>query len=274
MTRAETTGRRREHARCSPCATSLGSSASIWSSAGTPQTLPCAGCTSPSCRTRRRGSLAASCCSPPASSSTTKSASEFVRLLAGRHLAGLGFGIGFEHARVPEGIVDEARRLALPVFEVPYELPFIALTETAFTRLVTMEYEVLQRGIAIHKRLERLVLEERGLDELVRALAAVTGGAVAVLSARGDHDGRKSIPTRAAGGGSRGYPRRSAPARPGDGVRRRRERRVRAGPLEGRRPFAGAARVEPRPALRRRGSSRRATRAGSATSSGSCSSRP
>ena len=30
-------------------------------------------------------------------------------------------------------------------------------------------YEVLQRGIAIHKRLERLVLEERGLDELVRA---------------------------------------------------------------------------------------------------------
>ena len=69
---------------------------------------------------------------------------------------------------------------------MPYELPFIALTEKAFTRLVNEQYEVLQRGIAIHKRLERLVLEERGLDELVRALAAATGGAVCVLSARGE----------------------------------------------------------------------------------------
>ena len=110
---------------------------------------------------------------------------EFVRRLAGRHLAGLGFGTGFDHAQLPEALTDEARGLGFPVFEVPYELPFIALTETAFTRLVNEQYEVLQRGIAIHKRLERLVLEERGLDELVRALAAATGGAVAVLSARG-----------------------------------------------------------------------------------------
>ena len=48
------------------------------------------------------------------------------------------------------------------------------------------QYEVLQRSIAIHKRLERLVLEERGLDELVRALAAAIGGVVVVLSARGE----------------------------------------------------------------------------------------
>ena len=41
------------------------------------------------------------------------------------------------------------------------------------------QYEVLQRGIAIHKRLERLVLEESGLDEVVRALAAAIGGAIA-----------------------------------------------------------------------------------------------
>jgi purine catabolism regulator len=95
---------------------------------------------------------------------------EFVRLLSGSHLAGLGFGTGLDFA----------------VFEVPYELPFIALTEKAFTRLVNEQYEVLQRGIAIHKRLERLVLEERGLDDVVRALAAATGGAVSVLSARGE----------------------------------------------------------------------------------------
>jgi len=111
---------------------------------------------------------------------------EFVRLLSGHHLAGLGFGTGFDHDGLPAALVDEANERTFPVFEVPYELPFIALTEKAFTRLVNEQYEVLQRGIAIHKRLERLVLEESGLDELVRALAAATGGAVYVLSGRGE----------------------------------------------------------------------------------------
>ena len=117
---------------------------------------------------------------------TDKRQREFVRLLSGRHLAGLGFGTGFDHDSLPDALVEEARSLSFPVFEVPYEVPFIALTEKAFARLVNEQYEVLQRGIAIHKRLERLVLEERGLDELVRALAAATGGAVCVLSARGE----------------------------------------------------------------------------------------
>jgi PucR family transcriptional regulator, purine catabolism regulatory protein len=111
---------------------------------------------------------------------------EFVRLLAGHHLSGLGFGTGFNHDTVPTGVAEEADELGFPVFEVPYELPFIAITEKAFTRLVNEQYEVLQRGIAIHKRLERLVLEESGLDEVVRALAAATGGAVCVFSGRGE----------------------------------------------------------------------------------------
>src|SRR5215211_5545398 len=128
---------------------------------------------------------------------------EFVRLLSGHHLSGLGFGTGFDHEQLPAALLEEARELGFPVFEVPYELPFIALTEKAFTRLVNEQYEVLQRGIAIHKRLERLVLEERGLDEVVRALAAATGGAVWVLSARGETMAstlfRRQVPEEALG---------------------------------------------------------------------------
>jgi PucR family transcriptional regulator, purine catabolism regulatory protein len=126
---------------------------------------------------------------------------EFVRLLAGHHLAGLGFGTGFNHDELPPALVEEASAVGFPVFEVPYELPFIALTEKAFTRLVNEQYEVLQRGIAIHKRLERLVLEESGLEEVVRALAAAIGGAVCVLSARGEPIAaktfRRQVPTAA-----------------------------------------------------------------------------
>ena len=111
---------------------------------------------------------------------------DFIRLLHGHHLAGLGFGTGFDHAAVPDALLKEARAHDFPVFEVPYDLPFIAITEKAFTRLVNEQYEVLQRGIAIQRRLERLILEERGLDEVMRALAATIGGAVIVLSSRGE----------------------------------------------------------------------------------------
>ena len=111
---------------------------------------------------------------------------QFLRRLAASHLAGLGFGTGFDHPDLPGDLLELADELGFPVFEVPYELPFIALTERAFAKLVNEQYDVLQRGIAINKRLERLVLEEKGLDEVVRALAAATGGAVCVLSGRGE----------------------------------------------------------------------------------------
>jgi purine catabolism regulator len=117
---------------------------------------------------------------------SSKRQRDFARLLADHHVAGVGFGIGIEHEKVPEPLLEEARAAALPLFEIPYELPFIAITEKAFGRLVNEQYEVLQRGISIHKRLERLVLEERGLDELVGAVSAAIGGSVMVLDARGE----------------------------------------------------------------------------------------
>ena len=65
-------------------------------------------------------------------------------------------------------------------------MPFIAITEKAFARLVNEQYEVLQRGIAVHRRLEQLVLEQRGLDEVARALSAAIGGTVVMLDAHGE----------------------------------------------------------------------------------------
>jgi purine catabolism regulator len=111
---------------------------------------------------------------------------EFVERLAQVHVAGVGFGTGFDHAEVPAALLDAAREHGLPVFEVPYELPFIAITEKAFTALVNRQYELLQRSIAIHRRLERLLLEERGLDEIVRAMSATLGAAIVVLDPRGE----------------------------------------------------------------------------------------
>ena len=110
----------------------------------------------------------------------------FVRILADRNLAGLGFGTGFNHKSLPKALVAEAGKRDFPLFEVPYSVPFIAITEKAFAKLVDEQYEVLQRGIAVQRRLERLVLEERGLEEIAATVASAVGGTVAVLDGRGE----------------------------------------------------------------------------------------
>ncbi|MDO8186417.1 PucR family transcriptional regulator ligand-binding domain-containing protein [Conexibacter sp. JD483] len=116
---------------------------------------------------------------------TPERQTEFVRRLADHGLAGLGFGIGFGFDTVPEALVETARERGLPLFEVPYDVPFIAITETAFSRLVNEQYAVLRRAIAAHERLERIVLSERGIDAVAGALSTLVGGAVMVFDARG-----------------------------------------------------------------------------------------
>ena len=77
-----------------------------------------------------------------------KSQRALIERLADHRIAGLGFGTGFTHKRLPAALVTAARKRGFPLFEVPYELPFIAITERAFAQLVNERYEMLQRNMA------------------------------------------------------------------------------------------------------------------------------
>ena len=111
---------------------------------------------------------------------------EYVARLARHGLAGLGLGTGFRTRRCPTAMVEAADEHGFPLFEVPYELPFIALTEKAFTHLVNEQYALLRRALAAHERLERIVLSEQGLDGVAGALAALVGGPALVFDGRGE----------------------------------------------------------------------------------------
>ena len=79
---------------------------------------------------------------------TPKVQRELIGRLADHEIAGLGFGTGFTHKRLPAALLTAARKRAFPLFEVPYDLPFIAITERAFAQLVNERYELLQRNMA------------------------------------------------------------------------------------------------------------------------------
>src|SRR3954452_25266991 len=116
----------------------------------------------------------------------------YVRRLAGHGLAGLGLGTGFAHHGVPDALSETAAELGFPLVEVPYELPFIAVTEKAASHLVNEHYAVLQRALSAHERLERIVLSEGRLDGVAEALASLIGGPAVIFDARGAELVRRS----------------------------------------------------------------------------------
>lgn len=122
----------------------------------------------------------------------------YVAQLADHGLAGLGFGVGFGHEAVPEALIEAAAERDFPLIEIPYDTPFIAVTEKAFARLVNEQYALLQRSIAVQERLQRIVLSERGLDAIAAALATLIGGTTVVFDGRGEpqalHAFRRELP--------------------------------------------------------------------------------
>ena len=131
---------------------------------------------------------------------------------------GSGFGIGFEHKRLPKALVDEAAQRGSAAVRGPLR---DAVHRDHREGLRAARQRAVRGAAArrsqVHERLERLVLEERGLErDRCGAIAAAVGGAVA--------DARR--------------PRTASSPRDGCRRRARRPRRVDADPRRGRRPRA------------------------------------
>jgi purine catabolism regulator len=109
----------------------------------------------------------------------------YVRRLAEHRLAGLGFGLGFGFADVPDALVDEADRLGFAVLTVPYEIPFIAITKAALSHLASEQLEQLTRALEVHERLAQAVLDGRGVQALLATLCSHLGCSLALVDERG-----------------------------------------------------------------------------------------
>jgi purine catabolism regulator len=110
----------------------------------------------------------------------------YVDQLAEAGLAALGLGLGFAFKATPPAVLEAADRAGFPVFEVPLEVPFIAITEALFTRLVNEQYVLLQRAGTVQQTLSRLLVEGSGLDALLEAYARMTGTRALLLDLHGE----------------------------------------------------------------------------------------
>ena len=95
--------------------------------------------------------------------------------LIDHNISGLGFGTGFSFDKVPPALVKVAEEYGFPLFEVPYHVPFIAITEAVASKIVNEQYSLLQRSLAVHEKLTKIVLEEKGLEAILSTLSALVG---------------------------------------------------------------------------------------------------
>ncbi len=93
----------------------------------------------------------------------------------------IGFGVGLAHRRVPAALLAEADDAGVPVFRVPYEIPFIAIGKRVADALSTARSTGLENLLEGHAVLASALLGAGGLTALLAELAGMLGTEVALF---------------------------------------------------------------------------------------------
>lgn len=110
---------------------------------------------------------------------------DLVARLVGVGVCGLGFGTGLRHAEVPRALVEAAERHRLPLFEVPRQTPFIAVTKAISRALMDDEFARLNGGYHSQRRLIAAAGAQDPTRAVVLRTAELIGGWTALLDPSG-----------------------------------------------------------------------------------------
>ena len=117
-------------------------------------------------------------------------------LLDGMDVAALGVGVGHYMSHVDRCIVAHAATLGVPVFEAPLTVPFRSITSYVYDALASADMHRLRRTLAVQGHLLDLMLEERGVSNLILELSKLLDADVMLLDSRGvlvAHEGPRRL---------------------------------------------------------------------------------
>ncbi len=106
-----------------------------------------------------------------------------VQAVAASGGSGIVVKLGRYLQEVPPEMVEEADQLGLPLFTIGVEVAWSELMEPLLERIINAEHWRLKRSLQIHRRFANLVLEGKGVTEIIRTLADLLGSAVALEDA-------------------------------------------------------------------------------------------
>ena len=110
----------------------------------------------------------------------------YVRRLAARGVVGLGFGTEVVRAGIPSALVVACRDERMPLFEVPYRTPFIAVARANAEAIAAEAYARRSWALAAQRALALAALRPDGLGATVAELAKQLGTWVGMYDAAGE----------------------------------------------------------------------------------------
>ncbi|MBV8333347.1 MAG: PucR family transcriptional regulator ligand-binding domain-containing protein [Candidatus Eremiobacteraeota bacterium] len=103
---------------------------------------------------------------------------ELLEALAVRGVAGVGLAVPRYVEAFSAAEREVADRHFLPLVEIPFEIPFVRITEELHRAIAAEPYRVLERTDQIHHALMRAASSESTLDDLARTLGPLIGRSV------------------------------------------------------------------------------------------------
>lgn len=113
------------------------------------------------------------------------SADDYVARLVSRGVLGLGFGTEVVRAGVPDHLISECRRRGLPLFQVPYGTPFIALARANAEAVAAQAFARRTWALAAQRAIALAALRPDGLGATVVELSKQLGTWVGLYDSAG-----------------------------------------------------------------------------------------
>jgi purine catabolism regulator len=94
-----------------------------------------------------------------------------IMLLDGRGCPGVGVGLGIWLDRVPAAMLEEADARGVPLFTVPYRVPFIAVTKRVSSFVAAEHYGRLRAAVDMHRQILAGVISGAGVIGVLDTIA-------------------------------------------------------------------------------------------------------
>lgn len=108
-----------------------------------------------------------------------------IEALAERHLAGIGLAVPGYVQHFSDAARALADGLALPLLEIPWDVPFARITEELHRALLASQQQSIARSEEIHRALTRAASEGTTLHDLARRLGELIERSVSIEDAAG-----------------------------------------------------------------------------------------
>jgi len=95
---------------------------------------------------------------------------DLVRALAAHRLAGVALAVPNYLPHFPASARAEADRVGLPLFEVPWDVPFTMITQAVNSAIMAEQFRIIEQSALIHKELTKAALTAGSLQDLVDTL--------------------------------------------------------------------------------------------------------